>query len=85
MDWDVYDQSSDGRINVDWTLFFCVGVAWRMQGDGGNHRALLIGINYKGMGAGELKGCHNDVESMKGFIPEYVSLLCAGAENGPVP
>lgn len=54
-----------------WNALVCV----RVQGTEGNHKALLIGINYKGMGAGELKGCHNDVESMKGFIPEHVSCV----------
>ena len=43
------------------------------QGDGGKHRALLIGINYKGCGAGELKGCHNDVEQMREYITTHVS------------
>lgn len=44
-----------------------------MQAEGGNRKALLIGINYKGCGAGELKGCHNDVASMKEYITEHVS------------
>ena len=43
-----------------------------MQGGGGKHKALLIGINYVGCGAGELKGCHNDVASMKEYIVEHV-------------
>lgn len=43
------------------------------QGKGGNHRALLIGINYVGNGAAELKGCHNDVEQMREYITEHVS------------
>ena len=42
------------------------------QGDGGKHRALLIGINYKGCGAGELKGCHNDVAQMREYITTHV-------------
>lgn len=42
------------------------------QGEGGKHRALLIGINYTG-GKGELKGCHNDVAQMKEYIVEHVS------------
>ena len=33
----------------------------------GNYKALLIGINYVGQ-QGELRGCHNDVESMKGYL-----------------
>jgi len=33
----------------------------------GNFRALLVGINYVGQ-QGELRGCHNDVESMKGYL-----------------
>lgn len=44
------------------------------QGEGGKHRALLIGINYTG-GKGELKGCHNDVAQMREYIVEHVSLL----------
>ncbi|CAM9438356.1 unnamed protein product [Scytosiphon promiscuus] len=39
-------------------------------GDGGKHKALLIGINYTG-GKGELKGCHNDVSQMKEYIIEH--------------
>ena len=33
----------------------------------GNKKALLIGINYRGM-KGELKGCVNDVRNLKQFI-----------------
>lgn len=33
----------------------------------GGKRALLIGINYVGQ-QGELRGCHNDVNSMLGFL-----------------
>ncbi|CAM9287803.1 unnamed protein product, partial [Laminaria digitata] len=44
-------------------------------GGGGKHRALLIGINYVGCGAGELKGCHNDVASMKEYIVEHVRCI----------
>lgn len=43
-----------------------------IQGGGGNHKALLIGINYVGMGGAELKGCHNDVTSIKEYISENV-------------
>jgi hypothetical protein len=32
-----------------------------------SHKALLIGINYKGQKA-ELSGCHNDVAAMKAYI-----------------
>lgn len=42
------------------------------QGDGGKHRALLIGINYTGQGKGELKGCHNDVAQMREYITTHV-------------
>jgi len=31
-------------------------------------RSLLIGINYKGQGRGELKGCHNDVAKVQEWI-----------------
>eukprot|EP00903_Cladosiphon_okamuranus_P020246 g18581.t1 len=40
-------------------------------GGQGNHRALLIGINYVGNGTAELKGCHNDVEQMRDYIAEH--------------
>ncbi|CAM9676727.1 unnamed protein product [Ectocarpus sp. 12 AP-2014] len=38
--------------------------------DSGNHKALLIGINYTG-GKGELKGCHNDVKQMREYITTH--------------
>ncbi|CAM9590977.1 unnamed protein product [Chrysoparadoxa australica] len=49
----------------------------------GNTKALMVGINYVGQ-KGELKGCHNDVESMKGHLlengftddPETMKVLC---------
>lgn len=50
----------------------CLSVFTVDQGDGGKHRALLIGINYKGCGAGELKGCHNDVAQMREYITTHV-------------
>ena len=37
------------------------------KGGSGKKKALMIGINYVGQ-QGELKGCHNDVESMKRYI-----------------
>ncbi|CAM9111431.1 unnamed protein product [Ectocarpus sp. 4 AP-2014] len=40
-------------------------------GEGGKHRALLIGINYVGDPSAELKGCHNDVAQMKDYIVEH--------------
>ena len=30
----------------------------------GTKRAVLVGINYVGQGAGELSGCHNDVHNV---------------------
>eukprot|EP00903_Cladosiphon_okamuranus_P012835 g11994.t1 len=39
-------------------------------GEGGKHKALLIGINYVGTSA-ELRGCHNDVEQMREYITEH--------------
>ncbi|KAL1495267.1 hypothetical protein AB1Y20_017127 [Prymnesium parvum] len=39
-------------------------------GGGGKKRALLIGINYVGQ-QGELRGCHNDVLSMKQYIEKH--------------
>ncbi|CAM9599946.1 unnamed protein product [Ectocarpus sp. 6 AP-2014] len=38
--------------------------------ESGNHKALLIGINYTG-GKGELKGCHNDVKQMREYITTH--------------
>jgi hypothetical protein len=57
-----------------------------LQSGSGNHKALLIGINYVGM-QGELRGCHNDVATMKSFLmeqgysdnPENMSIMC---DNG---
>ncbi|CAB1103909.1 unnamed protein product [Ectocarpus sp. CCAP 1310/34] len=40
-------------------------------GEGGKHRALLIGINYVGDPSAELKGCHNDVAQMKDYIVKH--------------
>ena len=34
----------------------------------GNHKSLLIGINYYGQGVNELSGCHNDVNNVKDLI-----------------
>jgi len=36
----------------------------------GNYRALLIGINYTGSSA-ELRGCHNDVETMMRYLSDH--------------
>ena len=33
----------------------------------GNHKSLLIGVNYYGQ-SGELSGCHNDVTNVKDLI-----------------
>eukprot|EP00903_Cladosiphon_okamuranus_P014401 g13369.t1 len=60
-------------------------------GDGGKHRALLIGINYKGCGAGELKGCHNDVAQMREYITTHgypaegsnLKIVCDDDEHEP--
>lgn len=55
----------------------------------GRHRAVLVGINYVGSKA-ELKGCHNDVETMKrhlltqGYTEEDMQILLDdGAHNVP--
>lgn len=40
---------------------------------GGTHRAVLIGINYKGQ-SGELTGCHNDCLNMKDYLVEECGL-----------
>ena len=37
-------------------------------------RALLVGINYKGSNS-ELRGCYNDVEKLRGLIPNYASAV----------
>jgi len=34
-------------------------------------KSLLIGINYKGQGQGELLGCHNDVRKMQQWITSH--------------
>lgn len=38
--------------------------------DSGRRRALLVGINYVGSNC-ELKGCHNDVETMRRFLVDH--------------
>jgi len=41
--------------------------ALRNRESNGNMRALLVGINYIGQN-GELRGCHNDVETMRRYL-----------------
>lgn len=58
------------------------------QGGGGRCRALLIGINYVGSSC-ELRGCHNDVETMrrylegKGFSDDVRILMDDGEHENP--
>eukprot|EP00588_Corethron_pennatum_P007796 CAMPEP_0194285618 /NCGR_PEP_ID=MMETSP0169-20130528/30589_1 /TAXON_ID=218684 /ORGANISM="Corethron pennatum, Strain L29A3" /LENGTH=476 /DNA_ID=CAMNT_0039031789 /DNA_START=27 /DNA_END=1457 /DNA_ORIENTATION=+ len=40
---------------------------FHLVGGGGQRRAVLVGINYRGQ-SGELSGCHNDVFNMKKYI-----------------
>lgn len=54
-------MSSSRQLNLDEA--FTVGV----PAAGGKKRALLIGINYGGQ-KGELRGCHNDVDSMLKYL-----------------
>jgi len=46
-----------------------VDLAETFEVQGGQQKALLVGINYIGM-QGELRGCCNDVASMKAFLEE---------------
>jgi len=54
-------MSSSRQLNLDEA--FTVGA----PAAGGKKRALLIGINYGGQ-KGELRGCHNDVDSMLKYL-----------------
>jgi len=54
-------MSSSRQLNLEEA--FSVGAPV----DGGKKRALLIGINYIGQ-QGELRGCHNDVDSMLKYL-----------------